>query len=154
MKAILTRKEFGAQWMNLLEELKNVNRSPRAAIMLCCCYIEWLVNFLLEKGCKEGKHLAKANYVPLRAKILLLYEVGIITSDLYHDIGLLLDERNKAVHQVKYQFDRSIKNKLVYPKTANRSAVKDLKQSKVPWVCISMFLVNEIANIVFEKYFR
>ena len=140
--------------MKLLEELKRVNKSPRASIMLCCCYIEWLVNFLLEKCCKEGKFLVEEDFVPLQAKILLLYEVGVIPSDLYHDVKLLLKERNRAVHRVRYQFVHSIKKELVYPKKATRHDVEELRQSKVPWVCISMFLVNEIANIVFEKYFR
>ena len=153
MASTLTKDKFSKRWMKLLEELKKVNRSPRATIMLCCCYIEWLVNSLLEKVCKEGKHLVETDYIPLKAKILLLYEVGIITSDLYYDVGLLLDERNKAVHRVKYQFDHSIKNKLKYPKTAKRH-VEELRRSKVPWVCISMYLLSEIANIVFEKYFR
>ena len=154
MSAALTRDKFRKQWMKLLEELKKLNRSPRATIMLCSCYMEWLVNSLLEKICKEGEHLAEVKYVPLKAKIFLLYELGIINSDLYHDVGLLIDERNRAVHQVKYQFDYSIRKKHMYLKTATRDDVEELKNSEVPWVCISLYLLNEVANIVFKKYFR
>jgi hypothetical protein len=149
-----TRDEFSRRWMKLLEELKKVNTSPRATVMLFSCYMEWIVNSLLERVCKEGKRLSEADYIPLKAKVLLLYELGIVTGNLYHDLGLLLDERNKAVHRVKYQFDYSIRNKLVYPKTATRPDVEQLKNSPVPWVCISLYLLNEATNIAFEKYFR
>ena len=153
METTLTRDKFSKRWMNLLKELKKVNENPRATIMLCSCYMEWLVNSLLEKVCKEGKRLSN-DYIPLKAKVLLLYEVGIITGDLYHDVKILLDERNRAVHRVKYQFDRPIRDKLMYPKTATKPDVEELKRSKVPWVCICLYLLNEIANTVFEKYFR
>ncbi len=154
MAGTLTRDKFSRRWVKLLEELKKVNRSPRATIMLFSCYMEWLVNSLLEKVCKEGKRLSEADYIPPKAKLLLLYELGVVTGNLYHDVGLLLDERNKAVHRAKHQFDYSIRNRLVYPNTATRSDVEELKNSPVPWVCISLYLLNEATNIVFEKYFR
>lgn len=153
METTLTRDKFSKRWMNLLKELKKVNENPRATFMLCSCYMEWLVNLLLEKVCKEGKRLTN-DYIPLKAKVLLLYEIGIINSDLYHDVKILLDERNRAVHRVKYQFNRSIRDNLMYLITATKDDVEELQESKVPWVCICLYLLNEIANTVFEKYFR
>jgi len=154
MVVTLTRDKFNKQWKKLLVELKKLKKSPRATIMLFSCYMEWLVNSLLEKVCKEGQQISEANYIPLKAKILLLYELGIISNDLYYDVSLLVDERNRAVHHVKYQFDYSITSKLKYPKSATKPDVEELNNTEVPWVCISMYLLSEVTNIVFEKYFQ
>ncbi len=147
-----SRDEFSKKQLELFEQLKKVNSNPQSSLMLCSCFLEWCCNLIIQKCCKND--LLASSFIPLKSKILLLHELGIIDDSLRDDINLLIEERNRAVHVVSYQFDYSIKGKLKYPQTATKPDVEELNQSKIPWVIISLYLLSQMANIVYAKYFR
>jgi len=149
MAIVSTIQQFSFLKREFLAEAKQVNHNPRAAITLCTCYLELMVNSIIKLRCKRGGYLIKKN-IPLQGKVDLLYELGIINSNLYHDIGLLIGERNKAAHDFDYDFNHGITKKLKYLKKAPSVTREEVKNTNVPWIHIGIDLVFEVGNIVFS----
>jgi hypothetical protein len=130
-----------------LSEINQLSKSPRGVLALCTCYIELIVNSLIKAKCKTGASLLKKEHIPLKSKVLLLYEIGTIDSVLYDDMSLLIDERNKAAHEFDYNFDYEMIKKFNYLKKAtNKIELNETNASQTPWIKICFHILSEIAD--------
>lgn len=136
-------------WMlrEFLSETGQLSGNPRGLLALWSCYMELLVNTVIKAKCKRGRYLTKEKIIPLQAKIDLLYELGIIKAAFYYDVGLLIKQRNEAVHEFDWNFNCGIIEKLRYLKdVTNKNRLNEINASATPWVSICFDLLSELGE--------
>ena len=122
-EAYQIRQEF-------VKEFKDSKHSHRAFITAASCYVEWMINYIVNKACKTGKQIVKKQYVPLSSKVVLLYELGVVDTKLYEDIKKLINLRNKAAHNVRFQISKNEFQNFTSFKEADDQTQKNLKKKE------------------------
>ncbi len=132
-----------------IAEANQLINNPRGVLALCTCYMELIVNSIIKERCRKVRYLTKETSIPLKAKLLLLYELGMIDNSLFEDVSLLIDQRNSAVHRFDWNFDRGIIRRLKYlKKPANKYRLQEIKGKSQPWANICFDLLSEIGDVL------
>lgn len=84
-------------------ELENSKDNQRALILITSSYLEMMVNFLVEKKCKNYKKIRKENEFSYFFKLLLLNEIGLIDDNFYRRLEKFRDIRNGFSHNPLYK---------------------------------------------------
>ena len=111
-------RKFDSFKKYLYELRDGILKDDRLALIIIYSAVEMILDFLLERLCKHGSLISKQR-IPFIGKAILLSEIGLIDNELFNNLNVIKDLRNKVAHrpadniiwQGKFAFD---KNKPLY----------------------------------------
>jgi len=106
-----TKLEFLEKYLFGLS--KDALKDDRLALIIVYAAAEMILDFLLERLCKHGSLISKQR-IPFIGKAILLSEIGLIDNELFNNLNVIKDLRNKVAHrpadniiwQGKFAFDK------------------------------------------------
>ena len=106
-------RKFDSFKKYLYELRDGILKDDRLALIIIYSAVEMILDFLLERLCKHGSLISKQR-IPFIGKAILLSEIGLIDNELFNNLNVIKDLRNKVAHrpadniiwQGKFAFDK------------------------------------------------
>jgi len=102
--------------MGLSGEIARVKGEPRMLVIVVHGFIELMVNALIDAKCKKARKINENRQdFSHSVKLVILYEMGLLSETLYCHLDFFRGLRNQASHQVVFEVT---KNELSWLKNA------------------------------------
>ncbi|MCH7648924.1 MAG: hypothetical protein IIA83_09990 [Thaumarchaeota archaeon] len=128
----------------MCKELNGIH-DTRYFIVMLHLYLEFWMNQIIEKKCKNPDKIKNFNFSP---KLKILNSFNIVPDELYHDIKIFNDLRNTFVHDLDIK-ENKIDEKLIQLKNKNAKKVLDSPKSHVRLIGSVTALMAELYSIFF-----
>ena len=137
---------IGDTFERMVKELNGVH-DMRYTIVMLHLYLEFWLDKVIEKKCKNSKKILEFNFFQ---KLRILNGFGIVSDELFNDIKIINELRNTFAHELDIP-ENEIDTKLIHLKTENSKKALDSPTLHVRLISSITALMTELFSIYFTS---